>query len=68
MFQTSCATETDEDAYIKEVILGESKTQGTLISNSRNSIGSNIYNPSTDVKNATGLRMIIIDGSNVAME
>lgn len=66
--KTSCATETDEDAYIKEVILGESKTQGTAISHSRNSIGSNIYNPSTDVKNTTGLRMIVIDGSNVAME
>ncbi|KAJ8708648.1 hypothetical protein PYW08_010030 [Mythimna loreyi] len=66
--KTSCATETDEDAYIKEVILGESKTQGASVSQSRNSIGSNIYHPSKDVKNATGLRMIIIDGSNVAME
>ncbi|XP_059056352.1 MATH and LRR domain-containing protein PFE0570w-like [Achroia grisella] len=54
------ATETVEDTYIKEVILGQST--------SRNSIGSNIYNPMRDAKNKTGLRMIIIDGSNVAME
>ncbi|XP_052758066.1 probable ribonuclease ZC3H12B isoform X2 [Galleria mellonella] len=54
------ATETVEDTYIKEVILGQST--------SRNSIGSNIYNPMRDSKNKTGLRMIIIDGSNVAME
>ncbi|KAJ8708303.1 hypothetical protein PYW07_010428 [Mythimna separata] len=66
--KTSCGTGTDEDAYIKEVILGESKTQGATLSQSRNSVGSNIYHPSRDVKNATGLRMIVIDGSNVAME
>lgn len=56
----SQATETVQDTFIKEVILGEAK--------SRNSIGSNIYHPSKDVKNKTGLRMIVIDGSNVAME
>ncbi|XP_050356735.1 uncharacterized protein LOC126777657 [Nymphalis io] len=54
------ATETVEDTYIKEVILGQV--------NSRNSIGSNIYNPERDIKNKTGLRMIVIDGSNVAMQ
>ncbi|KPJ18598.1 Protein KHNYN [Papilio machaon] len=58
--QTNRATETVEDVYIKEVILGQSK--------SRNSIGSNIYNPEKDLKNRTGLRRIIIDGSNVAMQ
>uniref|UniRef100_A0A1E1W0R4 RNase NYN domain-containing protein n=2 Tax=Pectinophora gossypiella TaxID=13191 RepID=A0A1E1W0R4_PECGO len=57
---TTCATETVEDTYIKEVILGQT--------HSRNSIGSNIYNPEHDVKNKTGLRMVVIDGSNVAME
>ncbi|KAM3958424.1 uncharacterized protein ACR2FA_007576 [Aphomia sociella] len=54
------ATASVEDTYIKEVILGQNK--------SRNSVGSNIYNPMRDAKNKTGLRMIIIDGSNVAME
>ncbi|XP_046972740.1 uncharacterized protein LOC124539396 [Vanessa cardui] len=54
------ATETVEDTYIKEVILGQAS--------SRNSIGSNIYNPERDIKNKTGLRMIVIDGSNVAMQ
>ncbi|XP_013164129.1 PREDICTED: NEDD4-binding protein 1-like isoform X1 [Papilio xuthus] len=58
--QSTRATETVEDAYIKEVILGQSK--------SRNSIGSNIYNPEKDLKNRKGLRRIIIDGSNVAMQ
>ncbi|CAB3237869.1 unnamed protein product [Arctia plantaginis] len=58
-FQTQ-ATETVQDTFIKEVILGESK--------SRNSIGSNIYHPSKDDRNKKGLRMIVIDGSNVAME
>ncbi|XP_013147835.1 PREDICTED: uncharacterized protein LOC106110524 isoform X2 [Papilio polytes] len=58
--QSTRATETVEDVYIKEVILGQSK--------SRNSIGSNIYNPEVDLKNRTGLRRIIIDGSNVAMQ
>ncbi|XP_053620035.1 probable ribonuclease ZC3H12C isoform X2 [Plodia interpunctella] len=53
-------TETQEDTYIREVILGEAP--------SRNSIGSNIYNPARDIKSKSGLRMIIIDGSNVAME
>ncbi|XP_047539450.1 uncharacterized protein LOC125072798 [Vanessa atalanta] len=56
----NCATETAEDTYIKEVILGQAS--------SRNSIGSNIYNPERDIKNKTGLRMIVIDGSNVAMQ
>ncbi|XP_038218195.1 endoribonuclease rege-1 [Zerene cesonia] len=56
----NCATETAEDTYIKEVILGQAP--------SRNSIGSNIYNPERDVKNKTGLRMVVIDGSNVAMQ
>ncbi|KAJ2944985.1 hypothetical protein O0L34_g1882 [Tuta absoluta] len=51
--------ETAEDTYIKEVILGQTP--------SRNSIGSNIYNPERD-SNRTGLRMIVIDGSNVAVE
>ncbi|CAH0714896.1 unnamed protein product, partial [Brenthis ino] len=55
----SRATETAEDTYIKDVILGRS---------SRNSIGSNIYNPERDIRNKTGLRMIVIDGSNVAMQ
>ncbi|XP_026730529.1 uncharacterized protein LOC113495789 isoform X2 [Trichoplusia ni] len=64
----SRAVETDEDVYIKEVILGESKTENINGCHSRNSIGSNIYHPKTDVKNRTGLRMIVIDGSNVAME
>ncbi|XP_045519575.1 NEDD4-binding protein 1-like [Pieris brassicae] len=49
-----------EDAFIKEVILRQAP--------SRNSIGSNIYNPRKDIKNKTGLRMIVIDGSNVAMQ
>lgn len=49
-----------EDAFIKEVILQQTP--------SRNSIGSNIYNPGKDIKNKTGLRMIVIDGSNVAMQ
>ncbi|KAI5644689.1 zc3h12a-like ribonuclease NYN domain-containing protein [Phthorimaea operculella] len=53
------APETAEDTYIKEVILGQTS--------SRNSIGSNIYNPERD-SNRTGLRMIVIDGSNVAVE
>ncbi|XP_048487392.1 probable ribonuclease ZC3H12B isoform X1 [Plutella xylostella] len=53
------ATETAEDTYIREVILGQVQ--------SRNSIGSNIYNPETEIKNKSGLRMIVIDGSNVAM-
>ncbi|XP_063834139.1 NEDD4-binding protein 1-like isoform X1 [Ostrinia nubilalis] len=53
-------TETAENTYIKEVILGQKK--------SRNSIGSNIYNPEKDDRNKTGLRMVVIDGSNVAME
>lgn len=53
------ATETVEDTYIKDVILGRV---------SRNSIGSNIYNPERDIKNKTGLRMVVIDGSNVAMQ
>ncbi|KAH9645646.1 hypothetical protein HF086_005295 [Spodoptera exigua] len=61
-------TETDEDAYIKEVILGQTKSKEAKQCLSRNSIGSNIYNPRKDAKNSTGLRMIIIDGSNVAME
>ncbi|KAF9409838.1 hypothetical protein HW555_010916 [Spodoptera exigua] len=61
-------TETDEDAYIKEVILGQTKSKEAKQCLSRNSIGSNIYNPRKDAKNTTGLRMIIIDGSNVAME
>jgi uncharacterized protein YhfF len=56
----SQSTETVEDKYIKEVILGEKQ--------STNSIGSNIYNPQRDLRNKTGLRMIVIDGSNVAME
>lgn len=56
----SRATETVEDTYIKEVILGQAA--------SRNSIGSNIYNPERDIKNKTGLRMVVIDGSNVAMQ
>ncbi|XP_045507182.1 NEDD4-binding protein 1-like isoform X2 [Colias croceus] len=56
----NCATETAEDTYIKEVILGRAP--------SRNSIGSNIYNPERDIKNKTGLRMVVIDGSNVAMQ
>ncbi|CAH2098164.1 unnamed protein product [Euphydryas editha] len=56
----SRATETVEDTYIKEVILGQAS--------SRNSIGSNIYNPERDIKNKTGLRMVVIDGSNVAMQ
>ncbi|XP_023937300.2 uncharacterized protein LOC112045373 [Bicyclus anynana] len=54
------ATETVEDTYIKEVILGQVA--------SANSIGSNIYNPERDIRNKTGLRMIVIDGSNVAMQ
>ncbi|XP_072946537.1 uncharacterized protein [Epargyreus clarus] len=54
------ATETEEDTYIKEVILGQKP--------SRNSIGSNIYNPQRDIRNRSGLRMIVIDGSNVAMQ
>ncbi|CAH2242233.1 uncharacterized protein LOC120637543 [Pararge aegeria] len=54
------ATETVEDTYIKEIILGKAT--------SRNSIGSNIYNPERDIRNKTGLRMIVIDGSNVAMQ
>ncbi|XP_061384812.1 NEDD4-binding protein 1-like isoform X1 [Danaus plexippus] len=52
--------ETEENLYIKEVILGKSP--------SRNSIGSNIYNPVRDKRNRTGLRMVVIDGSNVAMQ
>ncbi|KAI8423777.1 hypothetical protein MSG28_012799 [Choristoneura fumiferana] len=55
----SRAVETEEDTYIKEVILGQCS--------SRNSIGSNIYNPTRNAKKS-GLRMIVIDGSNVAME
>ncbi|XP_075985920.1 uncharacterized protein LOC142983026 isoform X2 [Anticarsia gemmatalis] len=51
-------TESQEATYIKEVILGVP---------SHNSVGSNIYHPSRDNKNKTGLRMIVIDGSNVAM-
>ncbi|CAH2058267.1 unnamed protein product, partial [Iphiclides podalirius] len=58
--KTNRGTETVEDTYIKEVILGQT--------NSRNSIGSNIYNPEKDMKNRTGLRMVVIDGSNVAMQ
>ncbi|CAH2987043.1 unnamed protein product [Chilo suppressalis] len=58
--QTNRATETVEDTYIKEVILGERQ--------SRNSIGSNIYNPEKDERKKSGLRMIVVDGSNVAME
>ncbi|KAL4713666.1 hypothetical protein ACJJTC_004197 [Scirpophaga incertulas] len=58
--RVSQATETVEDTYIKEVILG--------VKQSRNSIGSNIYNPRQDRNHTTGLRMIIIDGSNVAMQ
>ncbi|XP_068624141.1 uncharacterized protein [Battus philenor] len=46
--------------YIKEVILGQAS--------SRNSIGSNIYNPGQYLKNNSGLRMIVVDGSNVAMQ
>ncbi|XP_026316086.1 probable ribonuclease ZC3H12C isoform X3 [Hyposmocoma kahamanoa] len=57
---SSTATETVQDSYIKEVILGQAS--------SRNSIGSNIYNPARDAKIKTGLRMIVIDGSNVAMQ
>ncbi|XP_022115483.2 uncharacterized protein LOC110993487 isoform X2 [Pieris rapae] len=49
-----------KDAFIKEVILRQAP--------SRNSIGSNIYNPRKDIKNKTGLRMIVIDGSNVALQ
>ncbi|KAL0860615.1 hypothetical protein ABMA27_009969 [Loxostege sticticalis] len=49
-----------ETTYIKEVILGQKK--------SRNSIGSNIYNPEKDNRYKQGLRMIVIDGSNVAMQ
>nr|XP_021192789.2 uncharacterized protein LOC110378033 isoform X1 [Helicoverpa armigera] len=64
----SRGTGTDEDAYIKEVILGEKTPELAKQSTSRNSIGSNIYHPSRDRKNSTGLRMIVIDGSNVAME
>ncbi|CAK1547757.1 unnamed protein product [Leptosia nina] len=56
----SRATETIEDAFIREVILGQAP--------SRNSIGSNIYNPERDIRNKTGLRMVVIDGSNVAMQ
>lgn len=58
--QNTDRQETAQDSYIKEVILGQTK--------SRNSIGSNIYNPGRDAKMKTGLRMIVIDGSNVAME
>ncbi|XP_041971640.1 uncharacterized protein LOC121727725 isoform X2 [Aricia agestis] len=54
------ATNKVEDVYIKEVILGKPA--------SRNSIGSNIYNPEKDASNKTGPRMIVIDGSNVAMQ
>ncbi|XP_045762464.1 endoribonuclease rege-1-like [Maniola jurtina] len=54
------APESAEDTYIKQVILGRQV--------SRNSIGSNIYNPERDIRNKTGLRMIVIDGSNVAMQ
>uniref|UniRef100_A0A2A4JRD3 RNase NYN domain-containing protein n=2 Tax=Heliothis virescens TaxID=7102 RepID=A0A2A4JRD3_HELVI len=64
----SRGTGTDEDVYIKEVILGEKTPEAPKQSNSRNSIGSNIYHPSRDLKNTTGLRMVVIDGSNVAME
>ncbi|KOB75798.1 putative ribonuclease [Operophtera brumata] len=52
------APETAEDTYIKEVIVGKKL--------SRNSFGSNVYNPEKYVNN-TGLRMVVIDGSNVAM-
>ncbi|CAH0759760.1 unnamed protein product [Diatraea saccharalis] len=58
--QVDQATETVQDTYIKEVILGERQ--------SRNSIGSNIYNPEKEKQKQSGLRMIVIDGSNVAME
>ncbi|XP_050669373.1 probable ribonuclease ZC3H12C isoform X1 [Leptidea sinapis] len=54
------AAKTDKDIYIREVILGQAP--------SRNSIGSNIYNPQRDLKNKTGLRLIVVDGSNVAMQ
>ncbi|XP_069356088.1 endoribonuclease rege-1-like [Maniola hyperantus] len=54
------APESVEDTYIKQVILGRQA--------SRNSIGSNIYNPERDIRNKTGLRMVVIDGSNVAMQ
>ncbi|CAH0598346.1 unnamed protein product [Chrysodeixis includens] len=64
----SRAVETEEDTYIKEVILGESKNENVKGCPSRNSVGSNIYHPKTAVKNRTGLRMVVIDGSNVAME
>ncbi|KAJ0171918.1 hypothetical protein K1T71_012681 [Dendrolimus kikuchii] len=63
-----CATETVEavesqrDLYIKEVIVGEVGKR-----NSRNSVGSNIYHPDRNHPK-TGLRMVVIDGSNVAME
>lgn len=52
------ALPTADDTYIKEVVLSRSR--------SRNSIGSNIYNPLKEKR--TGLRIVIIDGSNVAME
>lgn len=67
-YKENRGTETDEDAYIKEVILGETKSKEAKLSVSRNSIGSNVYHPRKDAKNTTGLRMIVIDGSNVAME
>lgn len=48
--------DTAEDSYIKEIIVKKSV------------YGTNVYNPQNDEKNKKGLRMIVIDGSNVAME
>lgn len=53
------APESVEDTYIKGVILGGKA--------SRSSIGSNVYHPNRE-RNLTGKRMVVIDGSNVAME
>lgn len=46
--------------YLNEVILRRSLSD--------NSVGSNIYHPNRKNINKTGLRMIVIDGSNVAVQ
>ncbi|XP_030040552.1 probable ribonuclease ZC3H12C isoform X2 [Manduca sexta] len=56
----SITTNSDENDRIKKILLGQSP--------SRNSVGSNIYHPDRGNNNKSGLRMIVIDGSNVAME
>lgn len=57
-----------EDQFIKHALLpqNEQSTQNNQVNNNYNpKFGSNIYNPKQVVKR--GLRLIVIDGSNVAM-